>query len=78
MNDLVFELDSDGVRELLQSPEMVSVISDMTAIVAGNAGDGYEYDTQVHNRVVGRVWAESKEAKRDNEDNNTLLRSLHG
>lgn len=78
MSDFRFELDSAGVRELLQSPEMVSVISDMTAIVASNAGDGYDYDTQVRNRAVGRVWAESKEAKRDNEDNNTLLRSLHG
>lgn len=78
MSDFRFELDSAGVRELLQSSEMVDVISSITATVAGNAGDGYEYDTQVHNRVVGRVWAESKEAKRDNEDNNTLLRSLHG
>lgn len=78
MNDFVFELDSDGIRELLQSQEMVSIIEEYTANVASNAGDGYEHNTEVHNRVVGMVWADTKEARIDNEDNNTLLRALYG
>lgn len=78
MSDFVFELNSDGVRELLQSQEMVNIISEYTDQVISKAGEGYEGNTEVHNRAVGMVWAETKEARIDNEDNNTLLRALNG
>lgn len=78
MSSFVFELDFDGVRELLQSQEMADIISEYTDHIVSNAGEGYEGNTEVHNRAVGMVWAETKEARIDNEDNNTLLRALYG
>lgn len=78
MSDFRFELNGAGVRELLQSPEMAELIGEQTAQVAGRAGAGYAHDVQTHNRVVGRVYPDSKDAVKDNYKNNTLLNALGG
>jgi hypothetical protein len=61
MSNFVFELDSAGVRELLQSPEMVSVISDMTAIVAGNAG---AVELKINGKDSGKMGAKGQVAEK--------------
>lgn len=71
-----FELNKSGVRELLKSAEMAEVIDEYTSRVADNAGNGYGHNVQTANRAVGRVFAESAEAERDNSENNTLLKAL--
>ena len=73
-----FKLNRKGVRELLTSPEMAEVIRDASQRVANNAGDGYESNVQTANRAVGRVVATTAEAYKDNNENNTLLKALHG
>ena len=78
MSNFRFELNTSGVAELLKSSEMYTVIQEATETVLGNTdGIGYDADVQVHNRVVGRVWADSKETIKDNYENNTLLKALH-
>lgn len=75
------KLISKGVAELLKSPEITSAVREATATVLNNAGGydaGYSANTEVHNRAVGRVYCMTSDANRDNEDNNTLLRALHG
>ena len=73
-----FVLDKKGVRELLQSAEMQTVIEEYTERVQSNAGQGYSHNVKTVNRVVGRVIAESADARRDNNEHNTLLKALHG
>lgn len=74
-----FVLNKAGVRELLQSAEMIQVITYMSNGVASRAGNGYEADVITgKNRVVGHIKAVTKAAKQDNEENNTLLRALGG
>jgi hypothetical protein len=74
-----FVLNKEGVRELLQSAEMVQIITDASNDVASRARDGFEADVIVgKNRIVGHIKVMTKEAKLDNEENNTLLRAIGG
>ena len=79
MNKVKFVLNEGGVRELLQSSEMGAVCEQYAKQVAARAGSGYEVDSYTgKNRVNAAVKAETKEAKRDNYRNNTLIKALHG
>lgn len=67
-----FELNRQGVRELLKSQEMTDVLVGYAGQVASVAGAGYD----VHvgsNRV--NVSVVTREAEQDNLDNNTLLKA---
>ena len=73
-----FVLNRSGVKELLKSAEMQSVLREYTSTVERNAGSGYSSNVKVgRNRASGRVYAYTSEARRENSENNTLLRSLH-
>lgn len=78
---LCFELNTAGVREMLQSEGMQVVIQNYTDRVLENCGGasaGYSADVRVgKNRAVGRVSADSASALRQNEDSNSLLKGLH-
>ncbi len=79
MSRFKFELNEEGVRELMRSEEMQDVLETYAQQVAKNAGDGYEPTTYVgENRanVSVRVMAVTEQAEQDNYENNTLLRSL--
>lgn len=67
-----FELNYKGVRELLHSRQMQSVLMQGANQIATNAGAGYKA-VQMPTRVI--VVPETKEAERDNLKNNTLLKS---
>lgn len=79
MSKVRFELNRAGVRELMQSPEMVSVCTQYANAVRARAGDGYEVSSYVgKNRANASVIATTYEARRDNYENNTLLKALGG
>lgn len=79
MSKVKFELDRAGVRELLRSPEAASVCRSYAENVKGRAGEGYEVTTYTgRNRANASVHAETYEARKDNYDNNTLLKALGG
>lgn len=77
-----FELNRSGVRELLRSEEMQSVLSEFADLVQTNAQNqsgqsGYDKSIFVgKNRANASVHAETATAKRDNYKNNTLLKAL--
>lgn len=74
-----FELNRQGVRELLQSSEMRSICSQAADQVARNAGSGYEVSVVTgRNRVNARVSPANAEAYYRNLKNNTLLKALGG
>ena len=79
MSKVKFELDRAGVRELLQSSAIAGVCLNYANGVRGRAGEGYEVTTYVgRNRVNASVHAATYEARKDNYDNNTLLKALGG
>lgn len=74
-----FKLNRAGVRELLQSGEMAAVVTSLGSNVLSRVGTGYEISTVVgQNRVNCRVSAVTYEAKKENSEQNTLLKALGG
>lgn len=76
MSKVKFELNRKGVRELLQSREMLNVVTKYAYQVQNRAGDGYEVDNFVgFDRAHAVVYPKTQKAKSDNYDNNTLLKA---
>ena len=73
------ELNREGVKELLKSPEMEALCRSLAEPIAGRAGGGYEVTTRTgKTRVNASVHAATEEAYRDNLKNNTLLKAVGG
>ena len=75
MSKVKFVLNKKGVRELLQSQEMLDVVTQYAYQVQGRAGDGYEVDQYIgFDRAHAVVYPATVKAKIDNYENNTLLK----
>ena len=74
-----FELNSQGVRELLRSPEMMGICKEYADKAQSKLGDGYEVTTHTgKTRVNAQIKAETYKARKDNAKNNTILKALRG
>ena len=74
-----FEMNRKGIGQLLKSQDMMGVITEGANQVRGRAGEGYEVETYVgFDRVHAVVFTATDEAKRDNYENNTLLKARGG
>ena len=72
-----FELNSEGVRELLKSSEMAAICKSYADQIAGRAGAGYEVSVYTgKTRVNASVAASTAKARKDNMKNNTLLKAM--
>lgn len=72
-----FELDINGLRELMKGQEMQAVLQEAGDAVASGAGGDYGVRVHVADYVaIANVFPESKEAAKDNYENNTLLKAL--
>lgn len=71
-------LDRAGVHALLNCDEVAAKCSQIAREVAAKAGDGYEVAPphKTGQRVAVNVYPATKEAAKDNYENNTLLRAL--
>ena len=81
MSKVKFKLDRAGVRELMQSPEAVSVCTEYANNILSRcpSGLGYEVSSMVgKTRANASVFAATPEARRDNYQNNTLLKARGG
>ncbi|WP_162012500.1 hypothetical protein AB6M97_02040 [Streptococcus hillyeri] len=77
MSKVKFKLNSAGVRELMKSEQMQSILRAEASKVANRAGEGYEQDIYVgKTRANAMVRATTYQAKKDNLRNNTLLKAL--
>lgn len=72
-----FELNLGGLNALMKSPEMVAILDEAGNAVARNAGTGYSKRTHQASWVaICNVFPNSKEAAKDNYENNTLLKAV--
>ena len=79
MSNLKIILNTQGVRELLKSEEMMSICKEHAETVRKKCGDGYIASSYAGtNRVNASVTAETFEAKQDNLQNNTILKAVGG
>ena len=73
------KLNSAGIKELLKSSEIEAACREQAEAVVQRAGDGYKANSFVgKNRVNVSVSADTPEARKDNLENNTLLKALGG
>lgn len=78
MSKFVFKLNRSGVAELMKSQAMQDVLKNHAKTIKERAGDGYEQDIYVgKNRANAMVKAETFKARKDNSENNTLLKAVH-
>ena len=77
MSKMEFKLNRAGVRSLLQSNEMQAVLKDKATSAVNRLGPGYESDIYVgKNRANAMVYADSMKARRDNAENNSILKAV--
>lgn len=79
MAKLRVEGNWQGIRELLRSPEMMDLCAEYGSKALAQLGDGYsmtEYTGK--NRVNVEISADTYLARRENSDNNTILKALRG
>lgn len=70
-------LNSAAIRALLRSAWTKQLIEQIAGNVAKRAGDGYSvrsYD--LGTRRLANVYADSNEARKDNLENNTLIKAV--
>lgn len=77
MAKVEFELDINGLRELMKGPEMQAALQEAGDAVASSAGGDYGVRVHVADYVaIANVYPDSQEAAKDNYENNTLLKAL--
>ena len=78
MSKFKFELNQAGVRALMQSPEMQSILKDKAGNAVNRLGSGYDSDIFVgKNRANAMVYADSFKARLENSRGNTILKAVH-
>lgn len=74
-----FELNREGVSELLKSQKMQEILAAKAEQISGAVGDGYKAETKVYKRrAVAEVRADTPKAYYSNLKHNTLLKALGG
>lgn len=77
MADVEIKLRDDGIQEILKSEAVKAECKAHADRIVSSLGDGYEADTYVGaTRVNASVAAVTKQAKKDNLENNTLLKAV--
>lgn len=77
MGNVRIELNSEGVRSLLRSREMMKICEEHALQARSKLGAGYEVTTHTgKNRVNASIHAETPEARKDNLKNNSILKAL--
>ena len=77
MSNVEIKVNYKGVGALLRGPEVREMVDSIGAGIASRAGDGYGNRTHyTGQRSICNVYADSKEAKKDNLEHNTLLKAM--
>ena len=76
-SDFEFKLNSAGVRQLLKSEEMQSILSEYGSEIASNAGSGFEKDERVYKKIaVVNVYPKTEHARIKDYKENALLKAV--
>ena len=79
MSKFKFVLNRTGVRQLMQSEEMQNILKEKADASLNRLGNGYKKDIHIgKNRANAMVWAETYQAKKENLENNSILKAVRG
>lgn len=78
-NKVKIQLNRQGVQEMMKSAEMMSICRDLANDALGRLGNGYEVTTyDGKTRVNASIIAKTYQAKKENSENNSILKALRG
>ena len=79
MSDIRVELNHDGIREFLRSTEVSELVSSYAKAAAEQLGEGYAADKLLQpTRQIASVYADTTAARRENLENNSILKAVLG
>lgn len=80
MAKIEFKLNLAGLNALMKSAEMQAVLNSAASQIASAAGDGYEVESAhpISFVAIAAVHARTFNARRENSENNTLLKAAGG
>ena len=79
MSNFRFELDRNGVRELMKDPGVVGVCQGLASAAFARLPEGYQLEPRNYPERHGyAIYPESSAAERDNMKNNSLLKAVGG
>lgn len=77
MSNIKVKLNHDGVKKFLFSPELLGLLKGYAGKAAAQLGEGYEADTyHAATRNIASVYADTEEARRENLENNSILKAV--
>ena len=77
MSKVKVEINLPGINAMMKSGEMVAALQKAGQAVASAAGSGFSASTHQASFVaITNVYAETREAHRNNSDNNALLKAV--
>lgn len=77
MSKMKFVLNRSGVRSLMKSDEMQAALEKEAYRARSNLGEGYSVTTRKgKNRSNAEIAATTQAARRENIENNTILKAL--
>ena len=77
MSKVKVKLNKAGVRALMQSNEMQVILKNIADNALNSLGEGYKSDLRVgKNRANAMVYADTYKAKKDNLENNSILKAV--
>ena len=78
MGKVKVELNLKGLNELMKGPEIAARVQEVGEAIAQGCGEGFEAKTYTDTKYIAicDISAESPEAKKQNYEENTLVRAL--
>lgn len=77
MSDIRVELNSEGIRQYLHTPELLALLKGYADKAAGQLGEGFAADTyHAAGRNIASVYADTPEARKKNLENNSILKAV--
>lgn len=82
MNKVKVEANLAGYSELRNSPEIVEMMQRIADTALAQLGDGYTSEVQHYTggslpgKAIVKVYAESNAARRENYNNNTIMKAV--
>lgn len=77
MSNVKIELNSPNIRKFLKSREMRELVKSYADKAADRLGEGYESDHKyMSSRVIASVYTDTPEARRENLENNSILKAV--
>ena len=77
MSNIRVELNSEGIRQYLHTPELLDLLKGYADKAAGQLGEGFAADTyHAAERNIASVYADTPEARKKNLENNSILKAV--